>query len=55
MFDTSPIESWEGAGAFFNSAGSWGVTVWLIIVVVLCVIPIISSIRPENKIEKSNN
>ena len=26
MFDSSPIESWEGAGAYFNSAGSWGVT-----------------------------
>ena len=54
MFDSSPIESWEGAGAFFNSAGSWGVTVWVIIVAALCIIPIISAIRHENAVEKKH-
>ena len=25
MFNSSPIDAWEGAGAIFNSAGSGGV------------------------------
>ena len=54
MFDSSPIESWEGAGAVFNSAGSSGVMIWIVIAAALCIIPIISAIRHENAIENKH-
>ena len=28
MFNSSPITAWEGAGAFFNYAGSGGAVFW---------------------------
>ena len=60
MFNSSPIESWvdaktvEGAGAIFNSAGSTGVTIWFLITVVLCIIPVIAAINHENKAEREH-
>ena len=54
MFNSSPIESWEGAGAIFNSAGSTGVWIWFLIKIVLCIIPVIAAIRHESKAEKEH-
>jgi hypothetical protein len=54
MFDSSPIETWEGAEAVFNSAGGTGVWIWFLIACVLCIIPIISAIRHENETEKKH-
>jgi hypothetical protein len=54
MFDSSPIDSWEGAGAVFNSAGSFGVMIWVLIAVALCIIPVISAIRHENETENKH-
>ena len=54
MFNSSPIESWEGAAAIFNSAGSTGVWIWFLITIVLCIIPVIAAINHENKSEKEH-
>ena len=54
MFDSSPIESWEGAGAVFNSAGSGGLYIWVLITAALCIIPVISAIRHENETENKH-
>jgi hypothetical protein len=54
MVDSSPIESWEGAGAVFNSAGRGGVMFWRVIAAALGIIPIISAIRHENAIENKH-
>ena len=52
MFDSSPIETWEGAGAIFNSAGSTGEVIWFWIAVALCVWTVISAVAHENKTER---
>ena len=52
MFDSSPIETWEGAGAIFNSAGSTGEVIWFWIAVALCVWTVISAVTHENKTER---
>jgi hypothetical protein len=54
MFDSSPVDSWEGAAAIFNSAGSTGVWIWFLIAIVLCIIPVIAAINHENKAEKEH-
>ena len=55
MFNSSPIESWEGAAAIFNSAGGGtGVWIWFLITIVLCIIPVIAAINHENKSEKEH-
>lgn len=52
MFNSSPIATWEGAAAFFNWAGSGGAVLWFWVMVVLCIIPILLSLRIENAAEK---
>jgi hypothetical protein len=52
MFDSSPITSWEGAGAFFNYAGSGGAVFWFWVAVILCIIPLWISLGDENEAEK---
>ena len=51
MIDSSPIETWEGAGAFFTFAAS-GAPLWFWISVILCIVPIIVSYRAEERAEK---
>lgn len=50
MFNSSPVDSWEGAAAIFNSAGSTGVTIWFLITIALCIIPVIAAIKHDNKV-----
>ena len=55
MFNSSPIDSWEGAAAFFNYAnGSPGPFFWFCISVLLCIIPILVSLKAENAAEKEH-
>jgi len=54
MFNSSPIDAWEGAGAIFNSAGSTGVKVWLVIMCVLVVIPVIAAILHDSKADREH-
>lgn len=55
MFDSSPIDSWEGAAAFFNYAGSSGVILWFWIMAALCIVPIIVSLRAESAAEREHS
>lgn len=52
MFNSSPIATWEGAAAFFTWAGSGGAVFWFWIMVLLCLIPIYTSLRAESAAEK---
>lgn len=54
MFNSSPIASWEGAGAFFTWAGSGGSVLWFWVMVVLCIIPVLISLKAENAAEKEH-
>lgn len=51
MFNSSPIDSWEGAAAFFNWAGSGGSVFWFWVMVVLCIIPVVASWKDEEAAE----
>ncbi|WP_423906799.1 hypothetical protein [Candidatus Spongiihabitans sp.] len=51
MFNSSPITSWEGAGAFFNYAGSGGAVFWFFIAAILCIIPVLVSLKAEKAAE----
>ena len=46
MFNSSPIETWDGAAAFFSFAGSAGIWFW--IAVILCIIPLFVTLKTEN-------
>ena len=48
MFDSSPIETWDGAGAFYSFAGSGMTDFWFWIAVLLCIIPLIVTMKTEN-------
>ncbi len=52
MFNSSPITSWEGAGAFFNWAGTDGAVLWVCVTIVLCVIPILIALKSESAVER---
>ena len=54
MFDSSPIESWEGAGAIYSFAGSGMTDFWFWIAVLLCIIPLIITMKTENHHEKQH-
>lgn len=54
MFNSSPIDAWEGAAAIFTWAGSGGAVLWFWVMVVLCLIPIVTSLRTENAAEREH-
>ncbi len=54
MLNSSPITSWEGAAAFFNWAGSGGTVLWFVAMAVLCIIPVLISLKAENDAEKAH-
>ena len=51
MFDSSPIESWDGAGAFYSFAGSGMTDFWFWIAVICCIIPLYFTLKTENEHE----
>lgn len=51
MFDSSPIDMWEGAAAIFNFAGTYGTVIWFGIMCVLCIIPLYVALRAEQASE----
>lgn len=54
MFNSSPIEAWEGAAAIFTYAGSGGAAFWFWIMVTLCIVPVVVSLRAENAAEEKH-
>ncbi len=54
MFNSSPIESWEGAEAIFTWAGSGGANLWFWVMCALCIVPLVVSYKAENEAEKEH-
>ena len=54
MLNSSPIVSWEGAAAFFNWAGSGGAVFWFWVMVALCIVPVLTSLKAENAAERTH-
>ncbi len=54
MINSSPIDAWEGAGAFFNFAGSGGAIFWFLVMCALCIVPLVVSLRAENAAEEEH-
>lgn len=54
LINTSPIDTWEGAGAVHNNAGSGGVVLWFLILLALMVIVIISAAKAEKDHEREH-
>lgn len=54
MFNSSPITSWEGAGAIFTYAGSAGAAFWFWVMAVLLLVPLVVSLRAEKKAEQDH-
>ena len=56
MFSSSPIEAWEGAGAFFSFGPDTGMTVFIFwIAVALCVLPLYYTMKTENHHEDKHS
>ncbi|MEM7195680.1 MAG: hypothetical protein AAF402_12065 [Pseudomonadota bacterium] len=53
MINSSPITTWEGAGAIYTFAGS-GAGFWFFVMCVLCIVPLWVSLRAENKAEREH-
>jgi hypothetical protein len=51
MFNSSPIETWEGAEVFFSFAGGAGTHLFFWLSVVLCIVPLYYVMKDENKHE----
>ena len=52
MFNSSPIEAWEGAGVFFTFGANSGMThFWFWIAVLLCIVPLFVTLKTENQHE----
>jgi hypothetical protein len=55
MFDSSPIEVWEGASAVFSFGAGSGMTIFLFwLAVVLCVVPLYFTLKTENRHEDNH-
>lgn len=51
--NSAGFTSWEGVEAYFTFAQSPGmIQFWFWLMVVLCIIPILSAIKHENKVER---
>lgn len=46
MINSSPIETWEGAGVFYSFAGSAGIWFW--IAVIMLIVPLFVTLKTEN-------
>ncbi len=55
MFNSSPITTWEGAGAFFNYAGSGGAVFWFWVMAALLIVPLVVALRAENAAEAEHD
>ena len=54
MINSSPIESWEGAAAFFTFAGGSGAVFWFWVMVILCLVPLWVSLKAERRAENNH-
>ena len=54
MFNSSPIESWDGAGVFYSFAQSGMTDFWFWIAVLLCIFPLFITLKTENHHENQH-
>ena len=54
LFNTSPIDTWEGAGAVFNNFGGSGVMIWFLILIALMVLVIVAAAKSEKEHEREH-
>ena len=54
MFNSSPIESWDGAGVFYSFAGSGMTDLFFWLTVLLCIIPLYVTLKTESHHEKQH-
>ncbi|MDH3630322.1 MAG: hypothetical protein OER98_04305 [Gammaproteobacteria bacterium] len=54
MFNSSPIDSWEGAGVIYSFAGSGITDFWFWIAVICCIVPLYFALRTENHHENQH-
>lgn len=54
MFNSSPIESWDGAGVFYSFAGTGMTDLWFWLAVILCIIPMVVILKTENHHENQH-
>ena len=54
LFNTSPIDTWEGAGAVYNNAGGSGVVVWFLILLALMIAVIVAAAKSEKAHEREH-
>lgn len=54
MIDSSPIETFEGAAAIFTFAGTGAVEFFFWLMVALCIVPLIVSLKAENAAEREH-
>lgn len=54
MFNSSPITTWEGAGAFFNYAGSGGAVLWYGVMIILLLVPLCVAFKAEKAAESKH-
>ena len=52
MFDSSPIESWDGAGVFYSFAGTGMTDVFFWLTVILCIVPLYYVLQDEKAAEE---
>ena len=55
MFDSSPIETWEGASVFmsFGASSGW-IQLWFWLAVILCIVPLFITLKTEQQHEKQH-
>ena len=53
MINSSPITTFEGAGAIFTFAGG-GAALWFWVMCALCIVPLVVAMRAENQAEKDH-
>ena len=54
MFNSSPIESWDGAGVFYSFAQTGMTDFWFWVAVILCIIPLFITLKTENHHENQH-
>ena len=56
MFNSSPIETWEGAGVFMSFGANTGWThLWFWAAVICCIIPLWVTLQTENHHEHKHS
>ena len=53
MFNSSPIDAWEGAGAIFTYANG-GAFFWFCVMTIMLIVPLVVAFRAEKTAERDH-